>query len=96
MRFQAVSTNESPRGLKRALADRQRGSARSGVKATDEALSFLADVSDGDVRRALTALEIGAHSVQGGEIDLQVAQESIQKKAIQYDDATLRRGERPH
>ena len=38
------------------------------------------------MRRALTALEIGALSVQGGEINLEVAQESIQKKAIQYDD----------
>ena len=86
--FQAVSTDEVLAVLKRALTDRQRGLGSLGVSATDEALSFLADVSDGDVRRALTALEIGAHSVQGGEIDLQVAQESIQKKAIQYDDDT--------
>ena len=86
--FQALSTDEVLAVLKRALTDRQRGLGSLGVSATDEALSFLAEVSDGDVRRALTALEIGAHSVQGGEIDLQVAQESIQKKAIQYDDDT--------
>ena len=86
--FQPVSSDEVLAVLKRALADRQRGLGSLGVSATDEALSFLAEVSDGDVRRALTALEIGAYSVGGGEIDLQVAQESIQKKAIQYDDST--------
>ena len=91
--------------LERALADRERGLGKLGVTATDEALDFLAEVSDGDVRRGLSALEIGALSVcgetpssglrpasplKGGEgtrvIDLETAQESIQKKAIQYDD----------
>jgi len=91
--------------LERALADSERGLGRLGVTATDEALDFLAEVSDGDVRRGLSALEIGALSVSGeapssglrppsppqggegtGSIDLEIAQESIQKKAIQYDD----------
>jgi putative ATPase len=86
--FHAVSSDEVRVVLQRALADRERGLGSLSVSATDEALSFLAEVSDGDVRRALTALEIGAQSVQGGEINLEVAQESIQKKAIQYDDDT--------
>ena len=77
--------------LERALADSERGLGKLGVTATDEALDFLAEVSDGDVRRGLTALEIGALSVSSEEvatIDLEIAQESIQKKAIQYDDDT--------
>ena len=93
--------------LERALKDAERGLGKLDVTATDEALDFLAEVSDGDVRRGLSALEIGALSVCGeapssglrppsperGEgagfgrvIDLEMAQESIQKKAIQYDD----------
>lgn len=76
--------------LERALTDSERGLGKLGVTATDEALDFLAEVSDGDVRRGLTALEIGALSVSGEAagtaIDLEIAQESIQKKAIQYDD----------
>jgi len=72
--------------LERALVDRERGLGDLNVSATDESLNFLAEVSDGDIRRALTALEISALSVPGGQIDLAVAQESIQKKAIQYDD----------
>jgi len=77
--------------LERALTDSERGLGKLGVTATEEALDFLAEVSDGDVRRGLTALEIGALSVSSGEvatIDLEIAQESIQKKAIQYDDDT--------
>lgn len=72
--------------LERALSDK-RGLAEFGVRATPEALAFLAEICDGDARRALTALEIGVLSLAGtsGDFDLAVAQESIQKKAIQYD-----------
>jgi putative ATPase len=69
------------------LADRERGLAAHGVAATDESLAFLAEICDGDARRALSALEIGVLSIAGTgqSFDLAVAQESIQKKAIQYD-----------
>ena len=82
--------------LRRALTDQDRGLGGYGVEATDEALEFLADVSDGDARRALNALEIGVVSLAGDDdsgterpqkvLDLAVAQESIQKKAVQYGD----------
>ncbi|MFP6762092.1 MAG: replication-associated recombination protein A [Planctomycetaceae bacterium] len=88
--FQPVEAAAVRSVLERALTDTERGLGKLGVKATDEALDFLADVSDGDVRRGLTALEIGALSVHdepgSPEIDLGTAQESIQKKAIRYDD----------
>src|SRR5207245_8242398 len=75
--------------LRRALADRERGLAAHNVRVADEALEFLAEVSDGDARRALSALEVGILSLSGTDqaLDLFVAQESIQKKAIQYDAA---------
>ncbi|HLJ12029.1 MAG TPA: replication-associated recombination protein A [Planctomycetaceae bacterium] len=75
--------------LRRALADRERGLAGRNVFVTDEALEFLAEVSDGDARRALSALEVGVLSLSEShqKLDLAVAQESIQKKAIQYDAA---------
>lgn len=84
--FKAVDAADVRTVLKRALADSDRGLGDLDVTATDEALDFLAEVSDGDIRRALTALEISALSVPGGQIDLAIAQESLQKKAIQYDD----------
>jgi len=85
--FKAVPSEEIRGVLQRALADRDRGLGEHAVQATAEALDFLAEICDGDVRRALTALEIGVLSIAGSdaELDLEVAQESIQKKAIQYD-----------
>lgn len=86
--FKSVSPADVRVVLDRALTDSERGLGDLDVTADDESLSFLAEVSDGDIRRALTALEISALSVPGGKIDLNVVQESIQKKAIQYDDDT--------
>jgi putative ATPase len=73
--------------LRRALADRERGLGGRNIRVTDEALTFLAEISDGDARRALSALEIGALSLTADSpvLDVAVAQESIQKKQIQYD-----------
>ena len=73
--------------LHRALADGQRGLRRHQVAAAADALEFLADICDGDARQALNALEVGVLSVaeNAKPFDLQVAQESIQKKAIRYD-----------
>jgi putative ATPase len=79
--------------LKRALADGEHGLGEYAIEATDEALAHLARISDGDARRALTALEVGVLSQlrSAGQqperivFDLEVAQESIQAKAIQYD-----------
>lgn len=48
--------------LRRALADKERGLGQYPVQATDEALAHLAKISDGDARRALTALEVGVLS----------------------------------
>lgn len=93
--FQSLTREDILALLKRALTDRDRGLGQPVEVATDEALNFLAEVCDGDARRALTALEIGVKSLQGeagggrqlaaGALDLQVVQDSIQKKAVLYD-----------
>ncbi|HOF18148.1 MAG TPA: replication-associated recombination protein A [Phycisphaerae bacterium] len=93
--FEPLSEEDIVRLLRRALEDDQRGLGALPVEATDEALEHLARVSDGDARRALTALEVGVRSQrfapdQRGDrivFDLAVAQESIQQKAIRYDAA---------
>src|SRR5580704_4998309 len=63
--------------LRRALADRERGLGGRNVNVSDEALEFLAEVSDGDARRALSALEVAALSLAGTNqvLDVAVAQE---------------------
>ena len=76
--------------MQRALNDEERGLGSKNVVANDDALSHLAEKSDGDARRALTALELAALTTpesDGGtiHITLAVAEESIQQKAIVYD-----------
>lgn len=80
--------------LQRALSDPVRGLGRINVTCTEEALEFLARICDGDARRALTALEIAVGSVTSSAspgnaavVDLAVAEESIQRKAVVYDRA---------
>ncbi|QDT63962.1 replication-associated recombination protein A [Calycomorphotria hydatis] len=72
--------------LTRAMTDTKRGLGQRNVKLEDEALEFLIRVSEGDARRALTGLEVAVGSVSNGStVDLQVAEESVQRKAVRYD-----------
>lgn len=93
--FRSVTQADTVKLLRRAIEDEKRGLGKYDISATDEALEHLAEISDGDVRRALTALEVGIMSIirSAGRddikvnFDLSVAQESIQTKALQYDRA---------
>jgi putative ATPase len=58
-RLEPLRPNDLITLMKRALADKERGLGNYNVEITDEALEFLAEVSDGDARKALNALEIG-------------------------------------
>ncbi|HJP01882.1 MAG TPA: replication-associated recombination protein A [Planctomycetota bacterium] len=71
--------------LQRALADDARG--LGGVwTATDDILSAIAHATDGDARRALTALETAAAlRPGGGEIDRALAEEALQRKVLHHD-----------
>jgi len=77
--------------LKRALADAERGLGYMKTDAAEAALRHLARLSDGDARKALNALEIAALTTPPSpdgivRITLEAAEQSIQKKAIVYDD----------
>ncbi|HZZ73892.1 MAG TPA: replication-associated recombination protein A [Pirellulales bacterium] len=85
--FQPLSADDIKGLLRRALADSTRGLGNYDVHLHEAALDFLAEVSDGDARRALGALEIGVLSspVRPVEFTRALAEESVQRKAIQYD-----------
>jgi putative ATPase len=85
--FRPLSRPDVLKLLKRALRNDEHGLAEFDVDASDDALEFLADISDGDARQALNALEVAVLSIvgTGQPLDLEVAQDSIQKKAIRYD-----------
>ena len=76
--------------LQRALADAERGLGFLKISADENALRHLATLSDGDARKALNSLEIAALTTSPGQdgiirITLEVAEQSIQKKAVVYD-----------
>ncbi len=88
--FYALKETDIRTLLARALSDVQRGLGAYHVESSDEALSVLAGLSEGDARRALNALEIGVLTTApdaSGVIHFtrEVAEESIQKKAVRYD-----------
>jgi putative ATPase len=90
--FQPLSIDDIKSLVLRAIADKERGFGEYQIHLHDDALQFLAEVSDGDARRALSALEIGVLSdadlkskKQPLEFTRQLAEESVQRKAIQYD-----------
>ena len=88
--FKPLTIDEIKLILQRAAADKERGLGRMKIELKPEAMDHLATISDGDARRALNALEVGVLSAtpdSKGRIifDLDLAAESIQRKAIVYD-----------
>ena len=74
----------------RAVNDREKGMGAYDAVIDDDALEFLADVSNGDARAALTAIELGILTTDRSEdgkihITLAVASECIQKRVVRYD-----------
>ena len=88
--FQPLTRDDVRTLIGRALADQDRGLGTIPVTMTEDALAFLAEVCDGDARRALTAVEIGVKSSVGDEptevvFTLELAQDSIQRKVLDFD-----------
>jgi putative ATPase len=76
--------------IKKAVSDKTNGLGNIDLEMDEEAVKHLAKVSEGDARRALSALEVGALTTPAGKnrkikFTVKVAEESIQKKAIIYD-----------
>lgn len=79
--------------LKRALADRERGLGFMQIDAEEEALEHIARMSNGDIRRALNALELAALTTPPDKdgivrIPLSVAEESIRRPMVKADEST--------
>ncbi len=85
--FQSLSAEDIILVVRRAIADKQRGLGDIAIRTHDDALSYLAEISDGDARRALTALEVAVLSTDTRPVELtrELIAESVQKKAVEYD-----------
>ena len=76
--------------IKRAVYDEKKGMGSYNAAIDDDALEFLADISNGDARNALNAIELGILTTDRSDdgvihIDLATAQECIQKRSVRYD-----------
>ncbi len=88
--FSRLSQSDIEKLLRRALTDTERGLGNMKIEIEDEAVSFLADMADGDARSALNAIELAAQTTEPTtdgiiHIDMAVAQECIQRRALGYD-----------
>ena len=105
--FEALSKDDILAVLNRALTDSEKGLGEMDIDVEPLALEFLAEICDGDARKALTALEVAILSQAKGKnaasstakqsltvppnkrkaikLTLEIAKESVQRKAIQYD-----------
>ena len=76
--------------IKRAVYDIEKGMGAYHAEIDEDAVDFLADVSEGDARAALNAIELGVLTTDRAEdnkihITLDVAGECIQKRVVRYD-----------
>jgi putative ATPase len=88
--FKSLEKSDIVELLKRAIKDNVRGLGKLDIRAHDDALEYIAIMSDGDARKSLTALEIAVMSQKNTgaaviKLDLEVAKESIQQKQIVFD-----------
>lgn len=90
--FSRLTDTDIEKGLKAALSDRERGLGDMNLEVSDEAVKHLAWAAGGDLRTALNALELAAittHPDTDGvvRVDKQVAEQSIQRKALGFDES---------
>ncbi len=89
-RLQTLAPNDLRDLLQRALNDQERGYGERQVHISDEASDHLVNVANGDARSLLNALELAVestppHDDNSIQINLTIAEESIQERAVLYD-----------
>jgi len=88
--FKPLSKEELLVVIKKAIVDKERGLGNLQIAADEDAMQHIAEMSDGDARKALSALEIAALTTPADDnsqirITIEIAEESIQKKHVVYD-----------
>ncbi|GIO44756.1 replication-associated recombination protein A [Paenibacillus apis] len=91
--LQALTKEHSLLAMKRALADKDKGLGHMPLQVDEDALLHIAAMANGDIRRALNALELAALTTppeQDGSvhISLAVAEESIRRPLVKADEST--------
>jgi putative ATPase len=89
-RLEPLSKHDIKKIVKMALKDEEKGLGMFKVDIDEEALNHIVDVANGDARIALNSIELGVLTTPPNEngvikIDIEVAQECIQKRALKYE-----------
>lgn len=89
-RFLPLGPEQITELMRRALADAERGLRKFRPEVAEDALAHLVDVSNGDARNALNALELAVMTTapdQDGRrlVTLQIAEDAIQQRVLEYD-----------
>jgi putative ATPase len=92
-RLQPLTKEHSLLAMRRAIADPVKGLGFMKLRVDEEALEHIAAMANGDIRRALTALELAAVTTPSDpdgsvHITLEVAEESIRQPTVQADEST--------
>jgi len=83
--LEPISVDDIIAALRRALADRERGLGALQLQVGDDALGSIAQAADGDVRRALTLLEIAAELADGQRIDAATLSQVLADRTRRFD-----------
>lgn len=87
--FKKISDEDIKKVVTRALKDTDRGYGAKNIELDGDALDHIVENSNGDIRKALNALELGVETTKETnnkiKIDLNTAVECIQKKKLNYD-----------
>ena len=91
--FKRLSEEDVKSAMLRAISDKKNGLGNYDLTVEEKALDHLVWASDGDLRTALNALELAVMTTNPDKdgritIDLETAQQSIQKKALSIDEST--------
>ncbi len=89
-RLRSLTDQEIRCILERALSDRERGLGGRGIAVDEEAMAHIISVANGDARSALNTLEMAANAATPDSrgtrrIDLQLAVQAAQRRALLYD-----------
>ena len=92
-RLEPLTKVHAMEAMRRALADKEKGLGFMKLTVDEDALEHISSMASGDIRRALTALELAAvttPSEQDGlvRVTLDIAEESIRQPSIQADEST--------
>ena len=90
IRLERLTDADVEKIILHAIDDKERGYGDKKIQIMDDALAHIAEIASGDARNALNALELAVKTTPPDDdgvilVDIEVAQESIQKRVLQYD-----------